>query len=491
MSILAPGPDGTPSVAAFNPGQTGQAQWTIRGDKEGFSPISFDINATLEGLPTGSVALKGTATGGVLVRNPYFDMTFTVPGVVRKGELFNVFATVTNISQVAANNLTVNIDTSSVSGVLLTSGPMPPISTLGTGDSTTLTFQFQSLRTGKVVADYLHFDTQDGTTGTLHFTVGLFETGKALSPDTLGLPSSVDNLPSDLVDAAMRVLGQAWSVANAAPGTLPASVTRTTRTVVTQKALALSEAGLRLSLGETLPNALRDLAVDFWGGSPIDPGFDQVLRTTPAGQNFAAVLGAHLANPASQAGGVVPYELALSQIEASGPNFLTFAVGNGNAAAPVKATLIDPAGNHIDSSAPGGTIPGGVLLSLGNTSNAPLLGFLTSPSAQRYTLLLTGQATGSADISISAPRGDGTVVRGQATGVNVVTGRQMRITADLTNPNNLVLQTDSNGDGSSATSDPLTTQIISPSGPNLVSANVIGPETVSQAGPYGLNVAMR
>jgi hypothetical protein len=174
--------------------------------------------------------------------------------------------------------------------------------------------------------------------------------------------------------------------------------------VVTQKALALAEAGLRQSLGETLPNALRDLAPDFWGGSPVDPGFDQVLRTTPAGRNFAAVLGAHLADPASQAGGAVPYELALSQIEASGPNFLTFAVGNGNAAAPVRVSLIDPAGNRIESSAPGGTIPGAVLLSLGSSSNAPLLGLLTAPSAQSYTLLFTGQATGSADISISVPR---------------------------------------------------------------------------------------
>jgi hypothetical protein len=35
----------------------------------------------------------------VLVRNPYFNMTFTVPAVVRSGEQFSVYATVTNISQ--------------------------------------------------------------------------------------------------------------------------------------------------------------------------------------------------------------------------------------------------------------------------------------------------------------------------------------------------------------------------------------------------------
>src|SRR5208283_3524888 len=209
MNVLAPGPGGTPSVATLNPGDTGQAQWTIRGDLEGYYTINFGINATLEGLPTGPYNLTGTAMGGVLVRNPYFDMTFTVPGVVRKGELFNVFATVSNISQVAANNLTVNFNQGSVSGVSLVSPPSPVIPTLNAGDSTTLTFQFQSLQTGQVVASYLNFDTSDGTTGNLNFTLGVYANGTPMSPDTLVLPSSVDNLPTNVVDAAMRVLGQA------------------------------------------------------------------------------------------------------------------------------------------------------------------------------------------------------------------------------------------------------------------------------------------
>ena len=35
----------------------------------------------------------------MLVRNPYFDMTFTVPSVVRAGEPFKLFVTVNNIGQ--------------------------------------------------------------------------------------------------------------------------------------------------------------------------------------------------------------------------------------------------------------------------------------------------------------------------------------------------------------------------------------------------------
>ncbi|MHB8217454.1 MAG: carboxypeptidase regulatory-like domain-containing protein [Candidatus Sulfotelmatobacter sp.] len=496
LPTLVSGPETTTmpivlnGASTLNAGQTGQAQWTIVGNSEGFYSINFGINATLEGLPTGPVNLTGSASGGVLVRNPYFDMTFVVPAVVRSGELFNVYATVSNISHSPANNLTVAIDNSSLSGMKLTSGPIPPIPTLNAGDSTTLQFQFQSLTTGKVVADYLHFDTSDGTTGTLNFTLGVYGNGTPMSPDTIVLPSAVDNLPSDIVMAAMRVLGQAWSVANAPPGTLPVGVIPTTTAVVTQKALALSEAGLRQSLGEPLNNAVRDLAPDFWGSSPVDPGFNQVLQTTPAGQNFISVLGADLSQPMIQSGGPLPYELQLSELEASGPNFLAFAVGSGTSSAPVAVSLTDSSGNQLSTNTPGGSIPGGVLLSLGGNSGTPVMGLVTAPTAPPYTLLLTPQGSGSADLSIAMPRGDGTVIRAEATGVTVTPGQTMRVVADFTNPNNLVLQVDTTGTGSFATSIPLSTQIISAAGPNLTSATVIGPDTVSQAGPFGLNMVL-
>lgn len=494
LPTLISGPEATTmpillnGASTLNAGQTGQAQWTIVANSEGFYSVNFGINATLEGLPTGPINLTGSAMGGLLVRNPYFNMTFVVPGVVRSGELFNVYATVSNISHSPANNLTVAIDNSSLSGMVLTSGPIPPIPTLNAGDSTTLQFQFKSLTTGKVVADYLHFDTSDGTTGTLNFTLGVYGNGTPMSPDTIVLPSAVDNLPSDIVIAAMRVLGQAWSVANAPPGTLPAGVIPTTTAVVTQKALALSEAGLRQSLGEPLNNAIRDLAPDFWGGTPVDPGFNQVLQTTPAGQNFISVLGADLAQPMIQSGGPLPYELQLSELEASGANFLAFAVGNGSSAAPVGVSLTDSSGNQLSTNTPGGSIPGGVMLSLSSNSSTPVLGLVTAPLAPPYTLLLTPQTSGSTDLSIAIPRGDGTVIRAQATGVAVTQGQAMRVVADFTNPNSLVLQIDTNGNGSFATSIPLSTQIISASGPNLTSATVIGPDTVSQAGPFGLNI---
>jgi hypothetical protein len=479
-------------ASTLNAGQTGQGQWTIVANSEGFYTVNFGINATLEGLPTGPVNLTGSASGGVLVRNPYFNMTFTVPGVVRSGENFNVYATVTNISQAPANDLSVAIDAASLSGALLVSPQQAPVlATLAPGDSTTLTYTFTALTTGQVVADYLNFDTQNGTNGSLNFTLGVYANGTPMSPDTIVLPSSVDNLPTDLIDAAMRVLGQAWSVATAPPGTLPASVIPTTTAVVTQKALAFSEAGLRVTLGEPLNNAIRDLTPDWWGGSPVDPGFNQVLQTTPAGQNFINVLGGDLGQAMTGAGGAVAYEQQLAQLEASGPNFVSFAVGSGASAAPVAVVVTDGSGNQLSTSIPGGSIVGGVMLPLSSsTTSTPVLGLVTQPVATPYTFSLVPTGSGSTDFSISIPSGSGTVIRGTATGVSTVPGQAMQVVADLTNPTNLVLQVDTNGNGTYSTSIPLTTQTISPPGPNFTSATVIGPDTLSQAAPFGQNMVL-
>ena len=54
------------------PAASGQADFTIEGLKEGMYQLSFEISATLDGLPIGPVQLKGRAKGAVLVRNPDF-----------------------------------------------------------------------------------------------------------------------------------------------------------------------------------------------------------------------------------------------------------------------------------------------------------------------------------------------------------------------------------------------------------------------------------
>ncbi|HKF22304.1 MAG TPA: carboxypeptidase regulatory-like domain-containing protein [Candidatus Angelobacter sp.] len=494
--VMGAGPDGqlgtADDVSALNPGDQGETEFVIRGDKEGFHPISFDIKGTLNGLVTGPVSVTGQAQGGVLVRNPFFDMTFAVPAIVRNGEQFKVFITVKNISQSTANLLTVTLDKAQMSGVQLLSDQSQTIPTLVGGGSKILTYVFQSQRTGQVSATYLHFDTTDGTTGELKFTLGVGERNVPLSPDTLVLPASVDSLPESVVDAAMRVLGEGWSIANAPTGTLPPNVIRTSKAVVTQKALALAEAGLRVQLGESLDAALRDLLADFYGGNPLDPGFDQLLRTTDAGQDFERAVGAALAPPIASTG-VLGFQKNLSNVFASGANFISFALTSGSVAPPVAFSLTDGSGNvarNLGSAQFSNDVPGFTEAPLGSGDASPVLGLLTAPGSSPYTLLLTGTGSGTVDLAVTMPHSDGNVIRGEISGVSVSQGLQSRIVMDISQPDRLVLEQDTAGDGSFATQVPLNTSVIAPSGPQLLSANVIDGTTLQGASALGIHMAV-
>ncbi|HET7436558.1 MAG TPA: carboxypeptidase regulatory-like domain-containing protein [Thermoanaerobaculia bacterium] len=486
MQITALGVDQKANTAddvlTLAPGEQGQAEFLIRGEKEGFHNLSFDIAATLDGLATGAVKVKGTAAGGVLVRNPYFDLSFAVPAVVRRAETFKMYITVNNISQSAANDVHLTLDASRMSGASLVSDATQVVPTIGARDSKTLEYTFVAERTGQVVATYLRFDTTNGSSGDLRFTMSVGERGIALSPDTLVLPAAVDNLPTGVVEAAMRVLGQAWSISNAPSGTLPSTVTRIDKSVATQKALALAEAGLRVGLGQPWADAVRDLLFDFHGGTPVDHGFDQLLRETEAGRGFARAVGNALTQPVAMAGGVVPYERTVAEVAASGPNFLSFA-----ASGPVKLALRDGDNNvstvvsdvfddaHVESAV---VVPAG----------ASLFGIVPSAAVAPYTVEAIALASGSADFSITFPK-NGAFVRATATGVNVSGGGKYRIVADPLRTD-VALEIDATGDGTYETRQTLTTETLQPAGARLISATVIGPETLAGALPFGQHVAV-
>src|SRR5262249_27207885 len=149
--------------------------------------------------------------------------------------------------------------------------------------------------------------------------------------------------------AAMRVLGQAWSIAKAPAGTLPSGVRRITQQGVVQKALSVAEAGLRIDLGQPSSDALRDLLFDFYGGENVDPGVAQLLRETDAGRDFAQVVGARLGAPGTDA---ASYEQDVAEVAASGPDFISFSVDTG-AVRRADVSLVDSAGRT--STAPVGT----------------------------------------------------------------------------------------------------------------------------------------
>jgi hypothetical protein len=495
MPVVGAGADGQlgtgDDVVSFSPGQQGEAEFLLRGEKEGFHQIDFDISASLQGLVTGPVTVTGSGSGGVLVRNPYFDMTFTAPAIVRQGEPFKMYVTVNNISQALANDVQVTLDGARMSGARLVGDTTKSIDTLQPRDSRMLEFDFIAERTGQVVATYLNLETQDGSTGRLKFTLAVGERGIPLSPDTLVLPVAVDYLPQSVVAAAMRVLGQGWSIANAPSGTLPKEVIRTSRGIVTQKALALAEAGLRVSLGQSDADAVRDLLFDFYGANEntaVDAGFDQLLRTTNAGTDLARAIGNALKNTADIAGGAAAYERTVSSVAASGPNFVAFAFGNASGA-PVTATLTDNSGHEsiagsTSNTFVNGSVASAVAVPFGTSATASRLVLVPAPADGPYTLVLTGTGSGTIDLSVTLPNGSS--FRRATTQVNVTNHGRYRIVADST----LTLDIDSDGDGVFESQQPLTTETLIANGPRLISANAIGPETVSGAPPFGFQTVL-
>ncbi len=478
--VLDIGPDGESGTgddrSRLRAGEQGQAEFLIRGDREGFHSIAFDIAATLEGLPTGPVAISGRASGGVLVRNPYFDVAFAAPATVRQGERFRLFATVTNIGQGLGNDVGVRIDASRLSGARLEGPPRLSIDTLRPGDAATLAFELRSERTGQVVASYLHFDTQDGSTGELAFTLGVGERGVALSPDTLVLPSAVDRLPPEVVESALRVLGQAWSLASAPPGPLPQGVLRVSKARASEKVLALAEAGLRIELGAPAVDSVRDLLFDFHGPAPVDPGFDQLLRETEAGRAFSEAIGGVLEAAMPASGGATGFERESSERAAASRDLLAIGV---DAASPVALTLVDAAGRRSSTDGPI-AIASSTIVPL-SPDGRRLLALVTDLTASPYTLELA-TPEGSLDVSVTLPMGDGRFARFDLP--DLASGS--RLTLDASRPLRLQLRRGPAGDPVEVPR----TGLLESDGARLVSATVIGPEILAGSGPFGQHLAL-
>ena len=479
VPILGVGPDGeagtTDDLEALGAGEQGQAEFVVRGEKEGFHTLSFDIEAVLEGLATGDVNLKGRASGGVLVRKPFFDLTFTVPSVVRTDEEFELLVTVHNIGEGIANRVDVSFDERALSGIELSEGAPATkrIDTLQPGDFTTLGFDFKSLRTGQVTASYLRFDGESLADGEVHFSLGVAD-GVPLSPDTLVLPKSAEALDPSVLRAGMRVLGQAWSIAKAPSGTLAPGIRRIRTNVVLEKALLLAEAGLRVELSEPHDSAVRGLMLDFYGGASPDEGFDQLLRTMAAGQAFRSALSLELEDSMAASGGATGYERESALVAASGNDFVSFALDSTG----VELALTDGSGRE------GSSIPGYVPL----VNAEGTFGVLTAPLSSPYSIGLTAGETASASFAVTLPRGDGTFVRGSGL-VALEPAEKARVVVDLFRPEELVLESDGDGDGTFETRTALSTETIRSEGPNLISATLIGPEVFEGASAFGFHAA--
>jgi hypothetical protein len=495
VAVVQRGPDGNLGTAddiAFIPPQhSAEGEFLVEGLKEGAHLFDLEINATLFGLPSGPVRLQGQAAGAVFVRNPTFAVTLAHPRTIRAGEQYDLYATVTNTSQSPANLVRVNLEPLGISGAQLLTDPMVEFETIAPGQAVTARFRLLSQRTGEVT-----FSSFTGeAAGGIRLTTGVDERGAPLAPNAIVLPASAAHLPSSLVVAAQRVLGQAFSIATAPAQALPEGVLFVKRQTVIDRAIDLALAGERVSYGEPLGRPLQDLLLDWLGNTQADDGFDQILRTTEAGAAFLAEMAAAMQPDVDLP---LDYQRAFAAATVARAPHLSAVAGVNGIASPllsVSRTL----GGAVGES-PGGSarsLVSGASLLLTDASIAAKLVVAGVTAPDRYTIRMVARAAGPHDLGVVVPGASpGTRSQLRFAGVALDAGGVVRLDVDLSASGSLLLQVDRNGDGTVDEQLAPVGEVVVEQPPAFVSARQLassfreGPGNLSDPATYGVLVAV-
>ncbi len=387
--------------AALKAGETGSALWFLRGDRLGNHEVKFYIQGEFAGGTLAApIPITGTARGKLLVRNPTFDLMLVHPDVVRRGESYTLEARLTNTSSLPANDVSITLDRARLGNVKLVGDATQKIGTLKPGETGTMKFLLKALRDGEVTSSYLYME-EGGIS--FQLTTGLGERNIQLNPDTLLLPQTLDGLPIQLREAILRVLGQAHSVATTKgalpPGVLPIRSSTVQQTIAT----GLNENGLFIKMGVDKVRVWADLWRIFTRSD--DPGFDQLMRTTEAGNElrsaFVETWGTWVSTGGSLAD-TLPF-LATLAVERQLPTMAAVeGIGPG-----VVLGLVDASGAGVQSGDP---------LPILNSPGASLAvqdshGFLQMPfSAPGMRLVLANQGAIDREVmvSVASPLADAT-----------------------------------------------------------------------------------
>jgi hypothetical protein len=288
---------GTPDDAlSFGPGESGQGTFLLEGLKEGLHTVNFDLEATLEGLPTGPIQVKGEVPGAVLVRDASFAVTFTHPAIVRAGQQYDLGMTLYNSGASAIRGAFAQLNPDSVSGATLVRRDAQDVgkrefeTDIPSAESSTVKWRLRANVTGEVTATYVKVG--EGVSAGIALVTGVGDRNVPLSPDSLILPDPVRHLPPGVVEAGRALLGQAWSIANAPAGSLPRGVAPVTKQTVINRAVEMGIAGMRVDFHEPVATSLGTLGRDWLGELKPDAGFADATRNTPAGFDWYDALGA-------------------------------------------------------------------------------------------------------------------------------------------------------------------------------------------------------
>ena len=438
--VISPGPDTVPGtdddVDHLIPQGEGTSEFLVEGIREGGHIVEIEIKGTLIGLPSGPVEVMGIARGPVVVRDPNFSLTFIHPDIVRAGETYDLVAQIQNTSLVAANLVTISLDPPNLSGARLLNpeDTTQIVDTIPAGDSATIVFTLEALRTGQVNASTLEVVGASGIVDgrRLSLRAGISEDGVPLSSDTLILPPAVGLLRErsgneDLTFRAVALLGQAHSTATAPPGTLPLAVQRISAETVTQRAQELSEAAFRLELSvqadpngmpvplpEGLLLTLQDLYFDFLGVGVPDAAWDSLYRRSRQARLFGVALADVLRQEIDSLGfsDLLELQRSWADTESYRPGHLTIMTQTSGDSIPVILELADgfgrTLGGSLDPEAGNFDIPNADILSFSRNNQVDgQFAIVTDLTVSPYTATFTVIQDGAFDLGIVVPDIDG------------------------------------------------------------------------------------
>jgi PA14 domain/Concanavalin A-like lectin/glucanases superfamily/Bacterial Ig-like domain/Carboxypeptidase regulatory-like domain len=485
-------------LLTFGPGQAGQASFLIEGRKEGLHTIDFDLKATLDGLPAGPLEVEGEVTGAVLVRDASFAVTFTHPSVVRAGQEYDLAMTLLNTGSRDIQGAFASLAAASISGAeLVGEGRQQFQGTIKVKESATVKWRLRADVTGKVTASYVKVG--DGISAGLNLTTGVGDRNVPLSPDSLVLPDQVRFLPPGVVEASRALLGEAWSIANAPPGSLPSGVAPVTKQTVVGRAAELGVAGLRVDFGEPVGVSLGTLLRDWLGELNADDGFADALRNTPAGYAWQDSLGAEAYKRLTGENAVAPEQLhkEFADAESARSPFISALVTQTDGPAIVGARFVNAQGERVGfgDSLQDRAGDSESCASLRLDAVSPLTGESTSTlgqmlvvsnaDADAWTLELRAWQTGAVGVSLLVPATSKTYQQFVWAGVAVTQGESYRVVFTpfgVASPPALEVLRDGEWQASGAT--PAVTTLSQPA-PRVVGVVQVTPDVLDGGDKYG------
>ena len=280
------------------PGEQGFASWTVEGLRAGTHTLSMNVTGEIHRPGREPLSILTRTQAAVEVVDARFNTTFGHPDTVREGEEYTLFVTISNMSPVTQNLVTVDLDEQHMTGAR-PADPTDPlertVETLAPGASETVEFELVSELTGKVRATTFQ-STSENLRGTVRLRTGVGELGIPLSPATLIMPRFSEyltppHLPEDeLLKSHVRLLGLAYSLAVAPSALVPPELPFVRQADVERRAIDLAEAGQRRFLQDGLLESTAVLALDQLGNRHHLSGFDELRRKTAKGLRAAEQL---------------------------------------------------------------------------------------------------------------------------------------------------------------------------------------------------------